>query len=110
MLLRSSDVAIYLMDDTLISRSKCPVKLADIIAAGVPVVAEDVGQVPQYVINGATGLLRASGDIAGLTGDIAYLLQSRKQRMEFGQAAQRRYTANFSWDHLAARLDEVYRC
>lgn len=110
LLLRSSDVAIYLMDDTLINRSKCPVKLADIIAAGVPVVAEDVGQVPQYVINGATGLLRASGDIAGLSGDIAYLLQSRKQRMDFGQAAQRHYTANFSWDHLAARLDEVYRC
>ena len=107
--LRASHVAIYLMDDTLINRSKCPVKLADLIAAGLPVVAEDVGQVSEYVINGKTGLLRQSGDIAGLADDISHLLQNERQRSDLGQAALSHYDASFSWDHLAARLDAVYR-
>ena len=109
LLLRTGDVALYLMDDTLINRSKCPVKLADLIAAGVPVAAEDVGQVSEYVINGTTGLLRQSGDTAGLVDDILQLLQSKRRRVEYGQAAQSHYAANFSWDQLADRLELVYR-
>ena len=34
LLLSSVDVGIYLMDDTLLNRTKCPVKLADMIAYG----------------------------------------------------------------------------
>ncbi len=37
--LAAADVGLYLMDDTLLNRAKCPVKLADMLAAGVPVVA-----------------------------------------------------------------------
>ena len=109
LLLRIADGAVYLMDDTLINRSKCPVKLADLVAAGVPVVAEKIGQVSEYVINGVTGFLRPTGDVTGLTEDIACLLLDEKKRAQFGQAAQQHYRANFSWDHLAARLDAVYR-
>ena len=43
--LAAADVGLYLMDDTLLNRAKCSVKLADMLAAGVPVVAEGVGQV-----------------------------------------------------------------
>jgi glycosyltransferase involved in cell wall biosynthesis len=97
-----------LMDDTLINRSKCPVKLADLIAAGVPVVAEDVGQVSEYVVNGVTGYLRPTGDIDGLSDYAMLLLQNKKIGAAFGQAAQRHYHDNFSWDRLATRLDAVY--
>ena len=109
LLLRSAGTAVFLMDDTLINRSKCPVKLADLIAAGLPVAAEDVGQVPEYVINGATGLLRPSGDMTGLAGDITRLLQNEPLRATYSRAAQQHYTANFSWDQLAAALDALYR-
>ena len=109
LLLRSADTAVYLMDDTLINRSKCPVKLADLIAAGLPVAAEDVGQVPEYVINGATGLLRPSGDTAGLAADITRLLGNEPLRATFSKAAQQHYASNFSWDQLAVDLDGLYR-
>lgn len=108
-LLRTCDVAVYLMDDTLINRCKCPVKLADLIAAGVPVVAEDVGQVPEYVVNGVTGFLRPSGDTAGLAAAVVSLLQNAPERASFARAAQKHYLDNFSWDKLAARLDAAYR-
>ncbi len=109
LLLRAADAAVYLMDDTLINRSKCPVKLADLIATGVPVVAEDVGQVPEYVINGTTGLLRPSGDTTGLAADITRILQNEPLRASFSKAAQEHYRANFSWDQLAVTLDALYR-
>ena len=108
LLLRAAGAALYLMDDTLINRSKCPVKLADLIAAGVPVVAEDVGQVSEYVVNGVTGYLRPTGDIDGLSDYAMLLLQNKKIGAAFGQAAQRHYHDNFSWDRLATRLDAVY--
>jgi glycosyltransferase involved in cell wall biosynthesis len=61
------------------------------------------------VINGATGLLRPSGDTAGLAGDITRLLQNEPLRATYSRAAQQHYTANFSWDQLAAALDALYR-
>ncbi len=109
LLLRASDVAVYLMEDTLINRSKCPVKLVDLVAAGVPLVAENVGQVAEYVIHGTTGLLRPTGDVAGLIHDVTELLQNDRQRIEFGKAAQRHYSSKFSWDILAGELETVYR-
>ena len=108
LLLRTADAALYLMDDTLINRSKCPVKLADLIAAGVPVVAEDIGQVSEYVVHGVTGYLRPTGDIDGLIEYIVLLLQDKKRKASFGQAALQHYHDKFSWDRLAARLDAVY--
>ncbi|HZD11164.1 MAG TPA: glycosyltransferase, partial [Candidatus Binatia bacterium] len=42
-LLGTADVGLYLMDDTLLNRTKCPVKLADMQLVGLPVVAEAVG-------------------------------------------------------------------
>jgi glycosyltransferase involved in cell wall biosynthesis len=108
LLLRASDVALYLMDDTLVNRCKCPVKLADLIAAGVAVVAEDVGQVSDYVINGATGLLRLSGDLPGLVSDVVTLLLNPDKRSALGQAARKHYSNHFSWERLAGKLDAVY--
>jgi glycosyltransferase involved in cell wall biosynthesis len=109
LLLRSCDAALYLMDDTLINRTKCPVKLADLAGAGVPVVAEEVGQVSAYVVNGVTGYTRPSGDIDGLVRDAAALLQNAAKRADFGQAAQDLYNRDFSWARLAAGLDTFYR-
>jgi glycosyltransferase involved in cell wall biosynthesis len=108
LLIGSADVAIYLMDDTLLNRTKCPVKLADLLSAGIPVVAEAVGQVPEYVLNGHTGCLRRSGDVAGLIADTANLLQNKRERTRMRGAAREHYVNNFTWDRLAARLERAY--
>ena len=107
-LLRTADAAIYLMEDTLLNRTKCPVKLADLLMLGIPVVAEAVGQVPEYVVHGQTGLLHPTGDVAGLTAGLVRLLQNPKQRQRFGNQARAHYDANFTWNVLAERLERVY--
>lgn len=107
-LLRRADVGIYLMEDTLLNRAKCPVKLADLLAFGVPVVGEAVGQVNEYVLHGQTGLLRPSGDTAGLTADLIHLLTHPEERDRLAANGRRHYTDHFAWPHLAARLEKTY--
>ncbi len=108
-LLRRADVGLYLMEDTLLNRAKCPVKLADMLALGIPVVGEAVGQVSEYVRHGQTGLLRPSGDTAGLTVDLIRLLTEPEERAQMARNGRRHYAENFAWPHLANRLECVYQ-
>ena len=107
-MLAAADVGRYLMDDTLLNRSKCPVKLADMLSLGMPVVAENVGQVPEYVIHGETGLLRSSGESAGLAADLIELLRDKTRRASLGAGARDHIRANFSWEHLADIAETAY--
>lgn len=108
-LLTQADVGLYFMDDTLLNRTKCPVKLADMVMLGIPVVGEAVGQVPEYVVNGETGLLRPPGDTHGLIQDVVGLLKDAEKRHYFAENAKQHYTNNFSWKHQAELLTQVYR-
>jgi glycosyltransferase involved in cell wall biosynthesis len=106
--LRRADVAVYLMDDTLLNRTKCPVKLADMLSLGIPLVAEDVGQVSEYVVHGRTGLLRLPGDVAGLTADLIHLLQNPTQRQQLAHHATTHHQTHFTWQKLATQLETAY--
>ncbi len=106
--LAAADVGLYLMDDTLLNRTKCPVKLADMLVVGVPVVAEAVGQVSEYIRDGRTGALVASGDVAGLVGATVALLADAGERTRRGAAAREDIVTRFGWAGLAGTLEGVY--
>lgn len=103
-----ADVGFYLMEDTLLNRTKCPVKLADMLAVGVPVVAEAVGQVPEYVVHQRTGLLRPTGDVVGVSSDLIVLLRDAELRQRLGTRARAHIETHFSWAKLAERVEGVY--
>lgn len=107
--LAAADVGLYLMDDTLLNRTKCPVKLADMLVAGVPVVGESVGQVTEYIRDGRTGMLCATGDVTGLVAAAADLLADEAKRKRMAAAAQQDARDRFSWEKLAEGLEEIYR-
>ena len=106
--LAAADVGLYLIDDTLLNRTKCPVKLADMLAVGLPVVGEAVGQVPEYVRQGQSGLLRASGDVDGVARDVIRLLQDGELRRQLGEGAQALVRERFAWGRLAERVEGIY--
>ncbi|MDX1663386.1 MAG: glycosyltransferase family 4 protein [Candidatus Promineifilaceae bacterium] len=108
-LLAAADVGLYLMEDNLLNRSKCPVKLADMLAVGVPVVAERVGQVPEYVRHRETGLLRAPGEVEGLAGDLVTLLSEEPLRARLSENARAHIARHFSWERLADRVEVAYQ-
>lgn len=107
--LSAADAAVYLMDDSLLNRTKCPVKLADMLSLGLPLVAEAVGQVPEYVIHDRTGLLRPSGDSVGIAADLVRLLQDKDLRTRLGAGAREHIQANFSWERLADVAGAAYQ-
>ena len=107
--LSAADVGLYLMDDTLLNRTKCPVKLADMLSVGLPVVAEAVGQVTEYVRDGRTGALYESGDTAGLVEATAALLCDAEERGRRGAAARTDILRRFGWESLAAKAEEICR-
>ncbi len=106
--LSSADLGLYLMDDTLLNRTKCPVKLADMLSLGVPVVAEDVGQVPEYVRHRQTGLLYNSGDIAAIADGVIEILTDENERKVLSTAAAAHIKERFSWRQLANTAIEAY--
>ena len=103
-----ADVAIYPFDDTLVNRTKCPVKLLDLLAAGVPVVAEAVGQNIEYIRHSETGWLVAPGDVESFAGAVVRLLEDAQLRERLGQAAARDVRERFAWKHLVETVERAY--
>ncbi len=104
----ASDVALYLLDDTLVNRAKCPAKLAELAGAGIPVVAERVGQVAEYLEHGESGLLCESGDTVGLVSGVLQLLKDRILAQRLGTNAAKRISCQFGWENSAKRLEQFY--
>jgi glycosyltransferase involved in cell wall biosynthesis len=106
--LAAGDVALYPFADTLVNRAKCPAKLAEIMRAGVPVVADNVGQLIEYIKPGISGLLCNPDDWREMADRAADLLGDPEKRHLLGDNGRRRMLENFSWHCLAAQLNEFY--
>jgi glycosyltransferase involved in cell wall biosynthesis len=106
--LAQADAAIYPLDDTLINRAKCAMKLIDLLSAGVPVVADAVGQNIEYVRHNETGLLVPSGDVDAMANAVAALLNDRGQAQKLGDAAAHDVRDRFGWDRLVERVECAY--
>lgn len=101
-------VAIYPFDDTLVNRAKCPVKLLDLLAAGVPVVAEAVGQNREYIRHGETGWLVRPGDTDVFAEAVVRLLEDASIRERLGRAAARDVYERFAWDRMVETVERAY--
>ncbi len=103
-----ADVALYPFDDTLLNRTKCPVKLLDLLAAGVPVVADAVGQVAESVRHGETGWLVSPGDETAFIEAVTMLLNNAPLRQSLGERAAHDARERFAWDILAPVAEAAY--
>jgi len=103
-----ANVAIYPFDDTLINRTKCSVKLIDLLSAGVPVVAEAVGQNAEYIRHNETGMLVASGDVEAMAHVVIDLLRDREKADRVGRQAAQDVKERFSWERLALDVEHIY--
>ncbi|HBY94530.1 MAG TPA: glycosyltransferase WbuB, partial [Chloroflexi bacterium] len=104
-----AQVALWPMDDTLINRTKCPVKLTDLLGAGLPVVAESVGQVTEYLAPEAGGIVVAPGDQPAFAAATAALLEAPARAASLGTAGRLRLEREFGWPLQAAKAESLYR-
>jgi glycosyltransferase involved in cell wall biosynthesis len=56
-ILARAGLALVPVDDTLINRARCSAKLLELLAAGLPVIGNDVGEMRTFVTHGVNGML-----------------------------------------------------
>ncbi|PVE20100.1 glycosyltransferase family 1 protein [Arthrobacter sp. Bz4] len=83
-----------------------PLKIYEYCAAGLPVVASRVGQVPSIIDNGVTGLLVDPSNPAALAAAIDDLAAAPLARAAMSDAARRMATDHHSWDSVLDRITE----
>jgi glycosyltransferase involved in cell wall biosynthesis len=85
-----------------------PLVVLEAMAAGRPVVATAVGDVPRQIVHGKTGLVVPPGDARGLA-DALLLLADPALRARFGTAGRERVLSGFTVAHCLGQTAEVYR-
>ena len=83
-----------------------PLKLFEYLAAGVPVVASDIGQVREVLEHGRLGALVPPGDDAALAIAVACAVGNPRRSRELATEARGHAFANFGWaDRARSVLD-----
>jgi len=78
-------------------------------SCGIPVIASDVGGVPEVVAHAETGLLCPMGDTDAFAEAIVTLARDPGRRREIGNAARSRAASLFAAGPSADRYEAVYR-
>ena len=81
-----------------------PLKVYEYMAAGLPVVATDVGQLRDLIESGTTGLLVPPSAPAALASALGRLRREPALRARFGQTARARVLNEFTWERNARRI------
>ncbi|HVU77742.1 MAG TPA: glycosyltransferase family 4 protein [Gaiellaceae bacterium] len=81
--------------------------VAEALACATPAVASDI---PGYaaVATPETSRLVPPGDPDALAAAVIDVLSDEERRVEMGRAARAHAVANYAWDDIARRLEEVY--
>lgn len=84
-----------------------PLKLFEYMAAGRAVVASRIGQIPEIVRDGETGLLTVPGDPVDLAAKIRCLYRDRHLRERLGCEARRESFHHHGWDSRVRAVMEL---
>ena len=104
----AADFALYACEDNLLVRSKSPLRLVEMMAAGLPVVAHRVGETEQYLEDHISGMLASPGDDRQFVEAAIGLAMDASLRARLGEAARSRIADCFTWDRLVDRVIATY--
>jgi glycosyltransferase involved in cell wall biosynthesis len=94
----------------LSSRSEgLPISVLEAMAAGLPVIASDVGGLREQVEDGVTGLLVPAGDVAALASALERLVEDAELRTSMGDAGRARAEALFDLPAFRRAHLDLYR-
>jgi glycosyltransferase involved in cell wall biosynthesis len=91
------------------SRSEAfPNAVLEAMAAGLPIVASDVGGIPELVENGRTGLLVRAGQPKALADGLCELMADPARAARLGETARSVAQARYSFDRMVGAFEEIY--
>jgi glycosyltransferase involved in cell wall biosynthesis len=79
------------------------------LACKVPVIATDVGGLPEVVREGENGFLLPVGDVDGMAAAAMKLLEDDSMRREFGEAGRRWAVERFDEASVVRQYRRIYR-
>ena len=106
-ILAAADVAIVPMDDSRVNRSRCSVKLLDLMLSSVPIVADRVGQVPSFLTNGVSGVTVDPSDPVAMSREAIDLFRNPERARKLGIAAERRARFDLHWDRHRSAIEHA---
>jgi glycosyltransferase involved in cell wall biosynthesis len=86
-----------------------PLKLAEYLAAGLPVIAPRVGQIAERLRDGVDAMLVPPGDVPALAGALRTLRDEPELRRRIGTAARELANRTWSWDEQIRRVEARLR-
>jgi glycosyltransferase involved in cell wall biosynthesis len=101
--LRALDIAVNSSDF-----EGTPAAILEYMEAGLPVVATTVGGIPDLIDTGVHGLLVPAGDPAALGEALAELIRDPQRGQEMGARGRDRRRAEFDFDVMVGRLEDLY--
>jgi len=108
MILRASDASVLCSFPVV---ETFPLAVLEAMATGLPVVATDVGSVPEIIDDGIDGMIIESGDVAGLLKALEELEENRRRSSQIGVRARAKVEEGFSVsgmvDSYASLFDEM---
>lgn len=78
-------------------------------ASGLPVIATEVGEVPQIVLNGESGFLVKPKDVDGLVIAFKKLINNPLLAKEMGEAGRKRIEEEYSWEIICNKIENAYQ-
>ncbi|KPF64342.1 hypothetical protein IP69_18375 [Bosea sp. AAP35] len=78
-------------------------------AAGLPIVASDIGGTGETLVPGVTGFLCPPGNAAALAAALRPLLLDTRLRQRMGNAARRRVAEDFTLEGMLVKIEALYR-
>jgi N-acetyl-alpha-D-glucosaminyl L-malate synthase BshA len=79
------------------------------LSCGIPVVASDIGGIPEQVLHGKTGYLAPVGDVQGMAGHVLSLVRDPEHWRLFSRRARENVLAHFQLAPAIDRYEALYR-
>ncbi len=83
--------------------------IAEALASGLPVIANGVGAIPEFLEDGITGTLVKPDDIPALAQSLKIVLTYQEKYEKMGQKAKDEMLKRFSWSESTKKIVQVYK-
>lgn len=98
---------VFILPSTM--ETECfPLTVLEAMASGAPIVASNIGGIPDAIQNGKNGVLVEPNNVEALSDAIIRVLQDETHTLKMVETA-RKDVIQYSWEHIAERTIEVYR-
>jgi glycosyltransferase involved in cell wall biosynthesis len=105
--LRGADIALIPFDNTQMERCKSPLKVAEALAVGLPIVSNPVGEVPAMV--GDAGQLVPAGDCAAMAHAVIEVQESIRSQPDIWKNRLFNRAKCYTWRKGAQVLQTAYQ-